>query len=192
MLSGGSSCKGLNSWTCKLTLWGRSRDYKVVVIPAILLIVTIVDGSLIMAFAGHGYGADHNGPLHALISAYYVLGLIFNTLVTALIVGRIWMVGHRSRSTGTRQNGVYLRVIVCLIESGSLYLVTLAVYLILYSTYVSTSSFTPLRISLTHTQNNAQVIVLEALPVVAGMVPTLIILVHRLLSSDKLLAYYYT
>lgn len=109
-------------------------------IPVILLIGAIVDGSLIRAFAGHGYGADHNERLHALISACYILGLVFNILVTALIVGRVWLVGHRSRNTAGWRDGVYLRVIVCLVESGSLYLATLALHLILYSTYVSGSN----------------------------------------------------
>lgn len=109
--------------------------------------------------------------------------MTYNLLVTSLIVGRLWLVSRSTKlASGGFQDGVYLRVMLALSESGAIYLATLAVYLGLFisrvsqATGVGTSLVTDqCRLS---AQNNASVIVLAALPVIAGVVPTAIILVR--------------
>lgn len=116
-----------------------SRDWRVTVIPLILLLASFIDGTLVIAFAGHGYGANHDGPLVALIESYYAITLTLNALVTAFIVGRLWVASRRARETGGSRDDPFTKVITALVESGTIYLVALIVYIVLYGLNVSTS-----------------------------------------------------
>lgn len=101
-----------------------------------------IDGTLVIAYAGHGYANNHNGPLIALIEAYYGITVALNTVVTGFIVGKLYIASRRAKATGGN-SGVnpFTNVITALVESGALYLITQFVYIVLYALNVGRFRF---------------------------------------------------
>lgn len=112
----------------------RSRDFRILILPGALYILSQVSGIITVSRDGHGYDyASHQAEVVRLTNLYFMSSLALNVIVTGLIIGRLV---YASRQLKQERNpyGVVVRTLV---ESGSLYLVVLVVYLILYTYQVS-------------------------------------------------------
>ncbi|KZT22183.1 hypothetical protein NEOLEDRAFT_1171491 [Neolentinus lepideus HHB14362 ss-1] len=119
---------GLLVWRC-LVVWTWNRW--IIVLPVLLLISQIVFGVLLAV----GYGEEptevfRNGPnqedyfstiLFLGNSVGYILSFVTNTILTALIAGRIWWVDRQSRKFLGCRTGLHRRIILMIIESGAIY-----------------------------------------------------------------------
>ncbi|EEB94640.1 hypothetical protein MPER_06512, partial [Moniliophthora perniciosa FA553] len=92
-------------------------------------------------------------------TALFALSMGTNVIVTSLIAGRIWYIGHHATKNLGRQHGVkYSRAVVVIVESGALYSVSLLILLILFAM-----------------GNDAQIILFGCASQIVGIAPTLII-----------------
>ena len=126
----------------------RLRDWKIMVIP-VLLLVAQVGASLplvILQFLKAIGKPTKDGAVvyKGAGSASIYLSLALTVIVTTLIVGRLWRV-HRmvkgnfsDPEATTRPSGQYIQVILALVESGSLYtlfLVAVSLWFLLETPY---------------------------------------------------------
>lgn len=113
----------------------RSRNYRVIILPCILLIIATVGGAISTT---RGYPEDTaGGNLSSIIKATIGVELTLNWLVTGLIAWRLYtcqraVAGHTSSDTP------YSRVIKGILESGLLISATSVVILVLFVLKVCT------------------------------------------------------
>ncbi|EEB92259.1 hypothetical protein MPER_09261 [Moniliophthora perniciosa FA553] len=91
--------------------------------------------------------------------ALFALSMGTNIIVTALIAGRIWYIGHRtSKHLGKQHGAKYSRALAMIVESGALYSASLLILLILFAM-----------------KNDAQIILFNSTSQIVEIAPTLII-----------------
>ncbi|KAG8853156.1 hypothetical protein FRB96_008408 [Tulasnella sp. 330] len=110
-------------------VWSRNR--KVIIVPALLLIIDFFSTIFIVVvgFLGYNSAGCYN-------SMYVIAGVIsgscaaiMNVTATSLIVGKLW---SASRVSGNHEGrSLYKRIIVTLIESGTLYTGLMVVWIVM-------------------------------------------------------------
>ncbi|ESK91811.1 hypothetical protein Moror_10537 [Moniliophthora roreri MCA 2997] len=140
-------------------VWGY--NWKITVGPIILLLASSISGYIAVweitrvASGGSIFAKQVADGATAL----FALSMGTNVIVTSLIAGRIWYIGHRASKHLGRQHGVkYSRALVVIVESGALYSVSLFILLILFAM-----------------GNDAQIILFNSASQIVGIAPTLII-----------------
>uniref|UniRef100_A0A0W0F5Y6 Uncharacterized protein n=1 Tax=Moniliophthora roreri TaxID=221103 RepID=A0A0W0F5Y6_MONRR len=115
-------------------VWGY--NWKITVGPIILLLASSISGYIAVweitrvASGGSIFAKQVADGATAL----FALSMGTNVIVTSLIAGRIWYIGHRASKHLGRQHGVkYSRALVVIVESGALYSVSLFILLILFA-----------------------------------------------------------
>ncbi|TFK97090.1 hypothetical protein BDV98DRAFT_275205 [Pterulicium gracile] len=151
---------GLLIFRC-FAVWGRS--WKITAVPFVLFLGAIVTGFgtvyIISQATASGKGFFDNS-IRVWGTAAYALSLLTNISVTGLIASRIWWMSRGVEThLGRHHSQVYTRIIALVIESGSIYSLSLIVFIIAYSLN-------------THGQKIAN----DALAQVVGIMPTFIII----------------
>lgn len=118
------------------------RDLRVMILPALLVLGqlgsegTIFVLDTIKIFRGYG---DHRQAIYrSAVKASVCQSMVLNVLCTSMIVGRLWWAERQVKKSFSSSNrGMpsnarlsYIKIILALIESGSLYLVYVTMYLI--------------------------------------------------------------
>ncbi|KAG8985609.1 hypothetical protein FRB94_004954 [Tulasnella sp. JGI-2019a] len=98
-----------------------SRNWWVIAVPAAFLAVEAALSITLCTMA-----ALQTGSVNATIACSVATAMV-NVISTPLIAGRLWWLGGRNGPRGTRS--LYKTIVVRLVESGSLYTVTLLVYM---------------------------------------------------------------
>ncbi|KAG8879128.1 hypothetical protein FRB97_001953 [Tulasnella sp. 331] len=110
-------------------IWSQNR--RVVVVPSFLVLVECIAAIILCVMSAvpseSAYSSHHS--LHELAVILSGVCTVFvNVICTPMIVGRLWWIGKRGHARDTRS--LYSIVIMRLIESGSLYTVTLLVWVV--------------------------------------------------------------
>ncbi|KAF9263974.1 hypothetical protein L218DRAFT_999130 [Marasmius fiardii PR-910] len=154
-------------WRC-YHVWGRSLLASA--LPILLITASAVCGfgqSVIFAKAKHIHSAFEE-ELERWNGSLFSLSLVTNVVVTSLIALRIWYLGRQFSNTRTFIN--YQRVLVLIIESGSIYSTALVIEITLY-----------------FLGSNAFYIVYDPIAQLTAIVPTMIIIMTSLgLTSNDL------
>jgi len=119
---------GLICWRL-FVIW--SRNVYVLIAPVIILVAEGVIGLLVVGFDYHSIGQPEHKFQDVLNVGSIVVvacSVVVNILVTSLIAGRLWWMGRQIQDISDRQ--AYTRIIVVLIESGSLYTATILVFFV--------------------------------------------------------------
>jgi len=132
-------------------VWGR--NYKLVALPLVLLIVSIISGYTVTVYLSTGPTGEtiFNERLNKWIKVFYAVAVIQNTMTTSLMAYRLWSVEKASEDYRLYRSS-FLPIARILIESAALYL---AVEIVLLSVYCAHS--------------NAQYIVNDLIPPVVGI-----------------------
>lgn len=119
----------------------RSRNFRIIIFPAVVLLLGTITSIAMIVVAGHGHQTVHEGLLSRLMYVAFGSSLVINCLVTALIVGRLYTVGRKGSMSISgpiaKQQDPYTRLILALVEGGFLYSISLVLYLTLYAVKVS-------------------------------------------------------
>ena len=133
--------------------------------------------------------ASFLGPYKAWTSTVLFMTLIYNWIVTALIVGRLWWADRRLKAnyTAGAPPKDYIKIIIALVESGALYSIALGAFLLAYlcgnvSLYNAALSD---RCLLSSDQGPVSLVFAPSLPRIVGLVPTLICLVRIFFSRSS-------
>jgi len=113
-------------------LWGK--NWKVVVVPGILLVVSMVSGySVCGLYPTENPNSTVFDPrlLHW-ITTFYSVAVVQSGLTTGLMAWRIWQTERRSASYRTNKEGTLMPIIRILIESASIQFVVEVILLALY------------------------------------------------------------
>lgn len=135
------------AWRLEAELSPRSRSYRIIVFPSVIMFLGGITSIVMIVVAGHGHQASHTGILSKLMYVSFGGSLVINCLVTGLIVGKLYAVGRNgsrsvSHSAGQKsQPDPYTRLILALVEGGFLYSLSLVLYLTLYAVGVSRTYF---------------------------------------------------
>lgn len=132
-------------------LWGR--DWKVILLPCILLIVNLVAGYTVCATYASvdPTSTVFNPRLNTWIKIFYSLAVVLNIITTGLMSYRIWTTHKRSAAYSTGQSRL-IPVLRILVESAALQLIVEIVLLALYCQDI-----------------NAQYILLESVASIVGI-----------------------
>ncbi|KAI0341499.1 hypothetical protein BDW22DRAFT_1359087 [Trametopsis cervina] len=114
-------------------VWGR--DWRPVVIPCCLLVVSLVSG---YSVCGLYPTEDPNSTvfdprLMSWIRTFYAISVVQSGLTTGLMAYRIWQTDKRSASYRTNSSGNLMPILRILIESASIQFVAEVILLSLYS-----------------------------------------------------------
>lgn len=117
-----------------------ARDWRIAIFPCLLVVGLATCSTAVFAYGIYltiyGIVDVYYIPYQNWALASIVMTLVYNVLVTGLIVGRLWWAHHELRkhasSSATRPKGRgdYVSIIIALTESGTLYTLTMIGYII--------------------------------------------------------------
>ncbi|KAJ6589485.1 hypothetical protein B0H19DRAFT_1103938 [Mycena capillaripes] len=137
-------------------LWGR--DYRVIIFPSMLLIVSTVSGYMVCGlYSTEDPNATVFDPrLTNWITTFYSVAVTQNIMTTGLMSWRLWL-GERRAAAYRVGSSTFMPILLILVESAALYLFVEIILLSLYSV-----------------NYNAQYILLECVTPVVGFTFSLI------------------
>ncbi|KAG8890887.1 hypothetical protein FRB98_002907 [Tulasnella sp. 332] len=157
-----------------------SHNKWVLIAPILLLAASTVSGALVVFFESRTVEVNADTYLNTsnnLTIIVIVCTLLTNLITTSLIAGRLWWINRQVRAVASRRSSRYRKVIAAMIESGSLYTITMLILIILFGAGMI----------------NGVYLAAYIVPMVIGIFPTLIVLVSSLPSpysdSDGFRAY---
>ncbi|KAF7355913.1 hypothetical protein MVEN_00920300 [Mycena venus] len=146
-------------------LW--DRDFRVVVFPLLLLVASIVSGSMGCERLSTltSYSGIFDPAVWDWIAIFYVVGLGQNTITTAMMAFRLWLVDKRSKAyiVGRSQ---FFSTMLLLLESAALFF---ALQIVVLAAFL--------------TKSNIQMILLGTIPPIVGITFTLLTIRAAFLSK---------
>ncbi|KAF7369854.1 hypothetical protein MSAN_00614400 [Mycena sanguinolenta] len=140
-------------------LW--DRDFRIAIFPLLLLGVSIASGTIacvkLSTLTSYSAVLD-NAIVWDWIAIFYAVGLGQNTLTTALMAFRLWLVDRRSKAYNIGRSQ-FLSAMLILVESAALYFV---LQILILATFL--------------TKSNIQLIFLGSIPPVVGITFTLLMI----------------
>ncbi|KAJ7060106.1 hypothetical protein C8F01DRAFT_1084505 [Mycena amicta] len=133
-------------------------DFRVVAFPLVLLVASIVSGSMACQRLSTvtSYGHIFDPALWDWIAVFYVLALGQNTITTGLMAFRLWLVDRRSKAYNVGRSQFFSTMLL-LIESEALYFVLQVVVLAVFLA-----------------KSNIQLVLLGSIPPIVGIKFTLV------------------
>lgn len=114
----------------------RERDFRVLVIPVAGLLAFLAEGTYMFVLniirTERPISATESARYFQCTEAVLIIDVIVNGVATLMIVWKLWRVGMRSASMTMGNANPYKRIIVALVESGSLYTVVMTAYLTIW------------------------------------------------------------
>ncbi|KAJ7713304.1 hypothetical protein B0H16DRAFT_1506086 [Mycena metata] len=140
-------------------LW--DRDFRVIAVPLILLVGTIVSGAMVCQRLSTlaSYSTIFDPAVWDWLVAFYSLGLGQNTMTTGLMASRLWLVGRRSQAYNIRGRSPFFSTMRLLVESAALYFALQISVLVVFLV-----------------KSNIQLVLLGSIPPVIGVTFTVIII----------------
>ncbi|KAJ7026614.1 hypothetical protein C8F04DRAFT_878532, partial [Mycena alexandri] len=139
-------------------LW--DRDFRVIALPLILLVATIVSGAMVCQKLSMlaSYSTIFDPTVWHWLVALFSLGLGQNTITTGLMAFRLWLVGRRAQAYNIGSSQFYSTMIL-LVESAVLYFALQIAVLVVFLK-----------------KSNIQLVLLGSIPPVIGITFTVIII----------------
>lgn len=118
-------------------LFSRGKDWRIIIGPALLLLgaVGVWTGQIaIDGLRTKGNKASYDTKYDNLAIASFSLSMPFNWILSALVIGRLWWNNRQEQNEGKGDSALkpYMKVMIALVESGSLYSIILLGYVISY------------------------------------------------------------
>lgn len=114
----------------------RSRDWRVLVLPLTGSLIGIIGACKVLAFdvemIHHPFSVVAYQNYRRWAIALLATDLAINWIVTLMIIGRLWWIGHCAAVAspiGGRRPNRFATVILAFVESGSILSITLAFYI---------------------------------------------------------------
>ncbi|KAJ7728467.1 hypothetical protein B0H16DRAFT_1330972, partial [Mycena metata] len=103
-------------------LW--DRDFRVIALPLILLVATIVSGAMVCQRLSTlaSESTIFDPTVRDWLVAFYSLGLGQNAITTGLMAFRLWLVGRLSQTYNIGGRFQFFSTMILLVESAALYI----------------------------------------------------------------------
>ncbi|KAG8980902.1 hypothetical protein FRB93_008881 [Tulasnella sp. JGI-2019a] len=140
-----------------------SQQKRILIVPILLLCGSTISGALVVYYEARTVQVNADTYLNTssnLTIVVIVCTLLMNLLTTSLIAGRLWWINRQVQHVSNKRSSRYRKVMAAIIESGSLYTLTMLILIILYGAG----------------SVNGVYLAAYIVPMVIGIFPTLIVL----------------